>query len=177
MTRFRHLVRGGRYLRVADPDWRRPLDPTFAAERGGRWNPPASFPALYLCATREVARGNVLRRFSGLPYGMLDLRPERRPVLVDTDVREHRAVDVITDAGCRAAGLPAGYPFDTRGRRIGWRHTQPVGSTAWTQGEPSIACRSAALSRGARGEELAWFPRSADDRLTVARRRSFDDWF
>ena len=177
MTRFRHLERGGRYLRVADPDWRRPLDPTFAAERGGRWNPPGSFPVVYLCATREVARANVLRRFAGLPYGVLDLRPDRRPALVDTEVRVHRAVDVVTDAGCRAAGLPTTYPFDGRGRRLGWHHTQSVGSTAWTQREPSIACRSAALPRRVQGEELAWFPHGPSDRLKVARHRGFDDWF
>jgi RES domain-containing protein len=170
-------VRGGRFSRVVDPEWKRPLDPSFAAERGGRWNPPASFPVVYLCATREVARANVRRRFAGLPYGVLDLRTDRRPGLVETDVPEHRAVDVVTDAGCRAAGLPATYPFDARGRRIGWQRTQPIGTTAWSQDERSVACRSAALPRDERGEELAWFARTAADRLTVARRRSFDDWF
>ncbi|HSL11921.1 MAG TPA: RES family NAD+ phosphorylase [Actinomycetota bacterium] len=177
MTRFRHVTRGGRYSRVVDPDWKRPLDPSFAAERGGRWNPPGSFPVVYLCATREVARANVLRRFDGLPYGVLDLLPERRPALVETDVEPHRAVDVVTDAGCRAAGLPASYPRDGRGRRIAWTRTQPIGEAAWSQGERSVACRSAALAKDERGEELAWFPRETRDRLKVARRRSFDEWF
>lgn len=177
MTRFRHLVRGGRYSRVADPGWTRPLDPSFAAEGGGRWNPPGSFPVTYLCATREVARANVLRRFVGLPYGVLDLRPDRRPSLVETDVPEHRSVDVVTDPGCRAAGLPLSYPFDGRGVRLGWHRTQPIGATAWSQGERAIACRSAALPEGERGEELAWFVRERSDRPKVARRRAFDDWF
>ena len=177
MTRFRHLTRGGRYSRVVDPAWRRPLDPSYAAERGGRWNPPASFPVVYLCATREVARANVLRRFAGHPYGVLDLRPDRRPALVGTGVPEHHAADVVTDAGCRAAGLPVTYPYDQRGRRIGWQRTQPVGASAWQEGERSIACRSAALPKGDHGEELAWFPRSPDDRLKVATRRGFDAWF
>jgi RES domain-containing protein len=162
---------------VVDPAWKRPLDPSFAAERGGRWNPPSSFPVLYLCASHGVARANVRRRFAGLPYGVLDLRPDRRPALVETDVVEHRAVDVVTDPGCRAAGLPATYPFDARGRRIGWHRTQPIGATAWAQDERSIACRSAALRKDEHGEELAWFVRTPADRLTVARRRSFDDWF
>ncbi len=164
-------------MRVADPDWRRPLDPSFAAERGGRWNPPGSFPVVYLCATSAVARANVLRRFADLPYGVLDLRPDRLPVLVETDVPEHRAVDVVTDAGCRAAGLPITYPFDRRGQRAAWERTQPVGTAAWEQGEAAIACRSAALPRGEQGEELAWFVRGREDRLTVARRRLFDAWF
>lgn len=175
--RFRHVTRSGRLVRVADPDWRRPLDPSFAAVRGGRWNPPSSFPVLYLCATPAVAREVVLGRFAGLPYGLLDLRSDRRPVLIETDVLTHRAADVVTDAGCRAASLPPTYPYDSRGRKIGWGRTQPIGAAAWEQGERSIACRSAALPRGGKGEELAWFVRGRTDRLAVSARRSFDDWF
>jgi RES domain-containing protein len=162
---------------VADPAWRRPLDPGFAAARGGRWNPPGSFPVLYLCATRHVARANVLRRFAGLPYGLIDIRPERRPVLIETDVPDRRAVDVTTDAGCRAAGLPITYPLDDRGRVVDWSRTQRIGAAAWEQGEASIAARSAALAKDERGEELAWFVRNAGDRLRVAVRRRFHDWF
>jgi hypothetical protein len=176
-VRFRHVVRGGRHVRVADPAWRSPLDGSFAAEHGGRWNPPESFPVVYLCSGLEVARANVLRRFAGLPYSVLDLRPDRRPDLVETDVREHRAVDVVTDAGCRAAGLPRSYPRDPNGAEVGWDRCRPVGRAAWEQGEPSIACRSAATRAGDRGEELAWFVRSRADRLRVERRRAFDDWF
>lgn len=175
--RFRHLVRGGRYLRVADPSWRDPLDGAFAAERGARWNPPGSFPVVYLCSTPQIARANVLRRFEGLPYSPFDLLPERRPALIETDVREHRAVDVVTDAGCRAAGLPPTYPREADGTEIGWDRCQPIGRAAWEQGEPSIACRSAAGRAADRGEELAWFVRGAADRLRVSRRRAFDEWF
>lgn len=177
MTLFRYLSRGGRYLRVADPTWRRSLDPSFAAERGGRWNPPGSFPVVYLCATREVARANVLRRFARLPYALLDVLPDRRPVLIESDVPERRAVDVVTDAGCLAAGLPNTYPFEGRGRVVAWDQTQPIGAAAWNQGESAIAPRSAALPKGERGEELAWLVRTKDDRLRVAVRRRFDDWF
>ena len=132
--RFRHVTRSGRSVRVADPDWRQPLDPSFATLRGGRWNPPSSFPVLYLCATVAVAREVVLGRFAGLPYGLLDLRSDRRPVLIETDVPTHRAVDVVTDAGCRAASLPVTYPYDARGRKIGWARTQPIGEAAWEPG-------------------------------------------
>jgi RES domain len=176
-VRFRHIARSGRFVRVAHPDWRRPLDPSFAAAGGGRWNPPRSFPVLYLCATSAVARAVVLGRFVGLPYGLLDLRPDHRPVLIETDIPLHRAVDVITDAGCRAASLPVTYPYDARGRKIGWGRTQPLGEAAWEQGERSIACRSAALPKGEDGEELAWFVRDRTDSLAVSTRRSFDDWF
>lgn len=175
--RFRHVERGGAHVRVADPGWRRPLDPSYAAARGGRWNPPGSFPVIYLCRTPEVARQVVLGRFEGLPYGLLDVRADRRPILVETDVPLHRAVDVVTDAGCRAASLPATYPYDGRGRKIGWERTQPIGTAAWEQEERAIACRSAALPRRSEGEELAWFVRGQDDRLVVSARRSFDAWF
>ena len=36
------------WWRIADPAWSNPLDPDFAWRRGGRWNPPDSFPVLYL---------------------------------------------------------------------------------------------------------------------------------
>jgi hypothetical protein len=176
-VRFRHVTRSGRSVRVADPDWRQPLDPSFATARGGRWNPPSSFPVLYLCATVAVAREVVLGRFAGLPYGLLDVRPDRRPVLIETDVPAHRAVDVVTDAGCRAASLPVTYPYDARGRKVGWERTQPIGEAAWDQDERSIACRSAAMAKGGDGEELAWFVRGRSDRLAVSARRSFEDWF
>jgi hypothetical protein len=172
--RLRHVVRGGRYVRVADPSWRRPLDPSFAAERGGRWNPPDSFPVVYLCADRDVARAVVAVRFGGLPYGILDLLPDRLPVLVESDVAEHRALDVVTDAGCRAVGLPRTYPRDSRRRTIPWRRTQPIGELAWSAGERSIVCRSAPFPPG---EELAWFVRTRADRLRVAARLPFDSWF
>jgi len=175
--RFRHVTRGGPYVRVADPAWLRPLDPPFAQARGGRWNPPRSFPVVYLCATRDIARAVVLRRFEGLPYGLVDLLPSRAPVLIATDVSEGRLVDVVGDAGCRAAGLPASYPLDRRGRTITWARTQPVGEAAWEQGERAIACRSSVITRRERGEELAWFVRASADRLRVTRRSAFEDWF
>jgi hypothetical protein len=55
--------------------------------------------------------------------------------------------------------------------------TQPIGATAWEQGEPGIVCRSAALPKGEIGEELAWFVRAREDRLRVATRSPFDTWF
>lgn len=172
--RFRHVARRGRYVRVADPSWRRSLDPSFAAERGGRWNSPDSFPVVYLCADRAVARAVVAVRFAGMPYGILDLLPDRLPVLIESDVPEHRAVDIVSDAGCRAAGLPRTYPKDGRRRTIPWHRTRPIGETAWSAGERSIACRSATLPSG---EELAWFVRTRADRLRVAARLPFDAWF
>lgn len=53
---FRRVRRGGIFHRLADPDWDDPLDGSYAKVHGGRWNPPESFPVLYLNADENVAR-------------------------------------------------------------------------------------------------------------------------
>lgn len=173
--RFRHVEQRGLYFRVADPQWQDPLDGSHSATAGGRWNAPGSFAVVYLCGTRDVARGIVLRRFEDDPYGALDIPPEQRPRLVETDVPRSQFVDVVTDAGCRAAGLPSTYPRDAGGVEVGWDRCRPIGQAAWDQDEPGIACRSAAAMPQDRCEELAWFDRG--DPLTALGRRSFDEWF
>ncbi|MDP9188315.1 MAG: RES domain-containing protein, partial [Actinomycetota bacterium] len=113
---MRTLKRGGTYLRVADPGWKDPLDGRHAARLGGRWNPPGSFDVVYLCSTIEVARANVYRLLTAQPYGPEDLRPEAAPLLVTVAVGEDRYLNVVTDAGCSAVGLPRSYPRDARCR-------------------------------------------------------------
>jgi hypothetical protein len=176
----RTIRRGGPYLRVADPGWDDPLEGSFAAERGGRWNPPESFPVVYLCGSIEVARANVYRKLQGQPYGPEDLRPGRGPVLVRTTVPEDRYLNVITDAGCRDAGLPESYPLDGRRRLVPWSRCQPIGLRAWEAGLPGVAARSAADARARDSatrlvmEELAYFGRRKLRRGAI---RAFDDWF
>ena len=173
--RFRHLPRGGAHYRVADPDWPRPLDGRYSAERGGRWNAPGSFPVVYLFGTVELARSFVLHKHRGLPYSVLDMPSDRRPVLVHTEVPEDAYVDVVTDRGCVAASLPSTYPLDEHGAEVPWERCRPIGRIAWDQGEPGIACRSASARPNDIGVELAWSQR--ETRLTVARRQRFDEWF
>lgn len=158
--RFRHIRRGGEYFRVADPDWDNPLDGSYAAGRGGRWNPPGSFPVVYLSCNHPTARANADRKLAGQPITWDDLLPERRPVLVAVQLPLDRYVDVVTDEGCRAAGLPTSYPLDPTGAVIPRAVCQPIGTEAHAQGESGIACRSAALGAVRGGEELAWFQRS-----------------
>jgi RES domain len=172
---MRHLRRGGEYLRVADPEWEDPLDGGYAAIAGGRWNPPASFPVVYLCASVAVARANVHRRLAGQPYGPEDLEPATAPLLVAARVREDRFVDAVSDAGCRSLGLPKSFPRDSRGRLIGHDRCQPIGEAAWDAGEPGIAARSAAPGAPRGGEELAFFSRRR--RLRRGRTVPFEDWF
>lgn len=156
---------------MADPAWADPLDPRFSQRSGGRWNPPGSFPILYLNADAETARARVDRKFAGLPYGPLDLRPDRRPILVSTLVPEQRFVDVVTEQGCRAAGFPATYPLHPNGREVSHRRCQSVGVLARERGLPGIACRSAARREG---EELAW---SIERAPAPTARSAFDEWY
>lgn len=170
-----HVRRGGRYVRVADPDWDDPLDGSYAGRLGRRWNAPGAFPVVYLNATEAVARANVDKQFAPLPYSPSDLDPAEAPVLVETEVPSADYVDVVTDAGCAALGLPATYPYDAVGAVISWEVCRPIGQRAWSSGEHGIACRSAALPRGTVGEELAYFQRG--DRLPRLGVRAFAGWY
>ena len=84
-------------------------------------------------------------------------------------------VDIFTDDGCAAAGLPDTYPRDTAGEEIGWDACRPIGETAWKANAPGIACRSAALAPAEGGEELALFERGTS--FTVDARFPFEEWF
>jgi hypothetical protein len=170
----RTVGRGGGYLRVADPSWKDPLDGRHAGRRGGRWNPPESFPVVYLCRTVEVARAIVRARLRSQPYGPEDLRPETAPTLVRVTVREDRYLNVVTDAGCTAVGLPRSYPRDGRGRIVPHRRCQPIGERAHERGLPGVAARSAAIPASQRGEELAFFGRLGLRRGAVT---GFEAWF
>jgi RES domain-containing protein len=172
---FQTIRRGGPYFRVADPSWEDPLEGEHSKAHGGRWNIPGSFPVVYLNGSYSVARANVRRKFAGLPYGPEDLDPAAAPVLVGAEVPEDDFVDVVTDEGCMAVGLPDSYPRRPDGEPIGWRQCQPIGQRAWDEGLPGIACRSAAPGAARDDEELAWFQRSrALRRLGITK---FDDWF
>jgi RES domain-containing protein len=170
-----HVRRGGGYLRVADPEWQDPLDGTYSMRGGKRWNPQGSFPVVYLSATVEVARANCDDWFVGQPYGPLDVEPERAPVLVETNVPDDEYADALTNAGCTALGLPTTYPFDSSGVEVPWSVCQPIGQRLWDAAERGIACRSAALPRGAAGEELAYF--QGGDRLPTLRVRPLREWY
>jgi hypothetical protein len=168
---MRTVKRGGRYLRVADPSWDDPLDGGYAASRGGRWNPPDSFPVVYLCADETVARANVHRLLADQPYGPEDLLPEAAPVLVSATVPDDRYLNAVTEAGVKDLGLPRTYPRDGRGRIVPWSRCQPHGEHAREAGLPGVAARSAA---GTAGEELSYFGRR---KLRGGAVRPFTDWF
>lgn len=172
---FGFVIRGGIYVRVADPDWDDSLSGAFAKARGGRWNASRAFPVVYLNGDVRVARANLLQRFAGLPYGPEDLEPAAGPVLVSTVVAEDAFVDVVSDQGCQAAGLPATYPVGDDGALVPHEVCRPIGRAIWDAGAPGIACRSAAPAAPPGGEELAWFARGG--RLTPLEVRRFPDWY
>lgn len=171
------LVEGHHWLRVADPAWTDPVDPSHAARTGGRWNPPGSFPVLYLNEDVVTARINLQLFLAATPYGPEDLRSDAAPVLVEALLpRRQRVADVHSRSGVRAAGLPAQYPLDAHGRAVGHGACQAVGLAAHALGLRGVRCRSARAVYGA-GRELAWFPATARSRARVVTVRQFDDWF
>jgi RES domain-containing protein len=174
---MRHIRRGGAYSRVADPHWEKPLEGVHAQRSGGRWNPPDSFPVVYLNRDVRVARANVARRFLGRPYGPELLDAREAPVLVQTTIPEAMYLDIITDEGCMDAGLSTKYPHDPTGGIVGWERCQPIGEAAWESGERGVASRSAAPGAPPDGEELAWFARERTPPLTVDVVLAFDEWF
>jgi hypothetical protein len=73
---------------------------------GGRWNEAGSFPVVYLSRTKSVARKFVAHKLGDQPYSPEDLDPAAGPLLVTSDLENEDHVDVVTDEGCIAAGLP-----------------------------------------------------------------------
>jgi hypothetical protein len=162
-------------VRVADPHWLDPLDGRYAAEHGGRWNAPGSFPVVYLTRGLPGARAYVRHKFADRPYGPELLAPEEAPVLVETELPEERYVDAVTAADCEAVGLRKTYPRDSAGTEVPWTRCQPIGQRAWDAGELGIACRSAVGAVA--GEELAWFHRERRAALPLRRRLPFEEWY
>jgi hypothetical protein len=165
------------WWRIADRNWRNSLDPTYAAERGGRWNPPASFPTLYFSEDEVTARLNLRAFIAGWPYEPEDLRDDNGPVLVGASLpRRQRVCDAHSRAGVAAAGLPKSYPVDGTGRPVTRERCQRIGVAARAAGLRGVRARSA-QSRDGAGRELAWFPATARSRAKRVTTLSFDAWY
>jgi len=171
------LVASQVWWRIADPDWADPLDPGFAAERGGRWNPPRSFPTLYFNEDWVSARLNLRRFIARWPYEPEDLRDESGPILVGARLPGRQTVcDAHTRVGVAAAGLPERYPFNERGRRVAHFVCQPIGTLAKYQGLRGVRARSA-QSRDGTAHELAWFPATARSLARRVQTLKFEKWY
>jgi RES domain len=171
------LADGWTWWRIADLSWRDPLDPSFAAERGGRWNPPGSFPTLYLNEDLVTARLNLRAFIAQWPYEPEDLRSDTGPLLVAASLpRAQDVCDAHSREGVKAAGLPQTYPLDSKGALVARERCQPIGLEAKHADLRGVRARSARAPDGA-GRELAWFPATARSRAKHAKTLLFDAWY
>ena len=165
------------WWRIADRAWRDPLDPAFAARAGGRWNPPDSFPTLYLNEDIVTARLNLRAFIAQWPYEPEDLRADTGPVLVGVSLPRNQDVgDLHSREGIAAARLPGSYPLDSSGTLVPHARCQPIGRHAKDAQLRGVRARSARSPDGA-GRELAWFPATARSRALGTERRLFDEWY
>lgn len=171
------LADGHQWLRVADPAWTDPLDPGFAAERGGRWNPPEGHPTLYLNEDVVTARLNLRAFIGGWPYEPEDLRDDTGPCLVAATLpRRQRVLDAHSRNGVRAVGLPMTYPLTDDGEPVPHETCQRIGEEARSRDLRGVRARSARVPDGA-GRELAWFPATRRSRARAVSTWPFEEWF
>lgn len=165
------------WSRICDASWEDPLDPSFSEVRGGRWNPPGSWPTLYLNEDVVTARLNLLRFIADWPYEPEDLADDTGPHLaVATLPRDQQVADVHSAEGVAAAGLPRSYPLDAEGELVGHATCQRIGERLHTARLRGVRCRSAQAPYGA-GREVAWFPATSRSRAHLIARHGFTDWF
>lgn len=171
------LADGHTWFRICDAEWTDPLDPTFAQVRGGRWNPPNSWPTLYLNEDVVTARLNLEAFITGWPYRPEDLDDATGPHLaVATLPRSQMVADVHTSKGVSAVGLLATYPLDADGDTVPHAVCQAIGVEVKDAGFRGVRCRSAQAPLGA-GRELAWFPATSRSRAHLIERRQYAEWF
>lgn len=149
---------GHTWLRVADATWSDPLDPSWAARFGGRWNLSGSFPVLYLNEDLSTARAQIHALFRAWPVNPEDLRDDAPYVLVLAGLpRRQDVADALSNDGLEGLGLPHSYPLDSRGDPVPHEPCQRIGATVHAASLRGVWCRSAATGDGS-GRELAWFP-------------------
>lgn len=152
---------GHRWLRVVERDWDDPLDPTYAQRLGGRWNPPDSWPTLYLNRDLDTARAQITRLLQGTPITADDLTDDAF-ALVSAVLPPAEVVDCVSGEGLVGAGLPLTYPCDGAGRIVDHDTCQAIGRSAHEAGLEGVEARSAAdPSLGRESTELAWWAHGA----------------
>lgn len=112
-----------------------PLSGEGARRRGGRFNPPQSFPVLYLCTTRGCTVAEFLRAGGRLAIGPEGLLPRQ---LYRYDVQLDRILDLTDTSILEQLGLSAP---DLVGEDLS--PTRSVGESAHSLGLQAIRSRSA----------------------------------
>ena len=165
------------WWRIAHREWGDPVDPSHAARQGGRWNPPDSFPTLYLNEDPVTARLNLRAFIAEWPYEPEDLRDDTGPQLVGATLpRSQWVCDAHSRAGIAALDLPKTYPLDGAGRTVTRERCQLIGVAVHGRGLRGVRARSA-QSPDRAGRELAWFPATARSRAKVVETLPFGAWF
>lgn len=171
------LVNGWRWWRISEAGWVNPLDPSYAQAHGGRWNPPDSFPTLYLNEDQVTARGNLRRFITDWPYEPEDLRQETGPMLVGATLpRDQNVCDAHTPVGIAALSLPATYPLDRRGHAVSHERCQSIGQRVKERNLRGVRACSAQIADGI-GRELAWYPATAASLARRVQTLRFADWY
>jgi RES domain len=176
-VRSERLPDGRTWYRIAEANWIDPLDPSFAAVVGGRWNPPGSHPTLYLNEDRITARLNLRTFIDGWPYDPEDLLDQNGPVLFHATLpTRQRVADIHSRIGVAAVGLPPSYPMDADGNLVEHAVCQPIGLEAKRAGLRGVRARPACAPEGG-GRELAWFPATRKSHARVQLIQSFETWY
>ncbi|MFV2073725.1 MAG: RES domain-containing protein [Thermoanaerobaculales bacterium] len=171
------LPEGHVWFRIAETSWTDPLDPAYAAVRGGRWNPPNSHPTLYLNEDRITARLNLRMFIHGWPFEPEDLRDETGPVLVEATLpTRQRVADAHSRQGLKAVNLPSTYPLDENDQLVEYPACQAIGLRAETAGLRGVRARSARAPDGGH-RELAWFPATRRSRARALAIHAFETWY
>lgn len=166
---------GHHWLRVVARDWDDPLDPTHAQRIGGRWNPPDSWPTLYLNRNVEAARAQITRLLRGTPLTADDLADDAFD-LVSAVLPQAQVVDGVSDEGLAAAGLPSTYPVDESGQVIDPGVYQRIATSARESHWEGVEARSAAdPDPGTGASELAWWGHGARAQQ-VGGRMPYGEW-
>jgi RES domain-containing protein len=160
---------------VAGRDWADPLDASFAQRVGGRWNPPDSWPTLYLSCDLDTARAQIIRLLESTPVTPDDLTDDAYDLLA-VALPAANVVDIVTDVGVAGAGLPATYPCDATGQLIPHATCQRIAKRAHESGADGVEARSALVTVAPSAtRELAWWPRR-QPALQVGDRVPYGQW-
>jgi RES domain-containing protein len=125
---------GHEWLRVTDPAWDDPIDASHSVAAGGRWNPPGTWAALYLNHDLDTARFQILRMLEGTPFEPGDLADDAYDLITVTLPDAQTALDVVSDRGVAAVGLPITYPAASERTRVPHEDCWPIATDAHRAG-------------------------------------------